>query len=202
MESATAIKSQLGSKLQIARVSDLQRTAGFTLTELLVAMTVFAILLGVAAPSMSSLVESNALKSQLSDTVGDLKFARAEALSRSQQIVICPTQDQQNCSNQNNWNQGWLVFSDYDRDGSFVSGSGTCAIDEDCLLRVADPVQARFSVQADSEILRISNLGEWLSGASTFLICQRSAPANTASRTITIMPSGSITTLETTTPCS
>ena len=57
-------------------------SAGFTLIELMVAVAVLAVLLGVALPGMAGYNERNRLKSVAEGLVSDLALARTEAIMR------------------------------------------------------------------------------------------------------------------------
>ena len=57
---------------------------GFTLIELMVTLTVMAILLSIAAPSFTSLMAANRMSTQTNEFIGALNLARSEAVRRGQ----------------------------------------------------------------------------------------------------------------------
>jgi type IV fimbrial biogenesis protein FimT len=61
---------------------------GFTLIELMVTMTVAAVLLGLAAPSVSRLIANNRITSQTNEFVGGLNLARAEAVRQGRGVTL------------------------------------------------------------------------------------------------------------------
>lgn len=83
---------------------------GFTLIELMVALAVLAILTGLAAPSFISMVRDNRLVTQTNEFIGALHLARAEAVKRNQDVVVCKSDDGENCDDTLTWADGWLVL--------------------------------------------------------------------------------------------
>lgn len=88
------------------------KTRGFSLLSLLSSLAIIAILLGIGLPSMASLVTTNRLTTQVNQLAGALTFARTEAITRNQHVILCKSQDQLHCSKDAAWHEGWLVFVD------------------------------------------------------------------------------------------
>lgn len=88
---------------------------GFTLIELMVAVSVVGVLLSLAAPSFSDLVASNRMSSQANEFMGSLQLARSEAVRRSQPVTLRAADD--------NYSKGWTVFADSNGDGSAASAT-------------------------------------------------------------------------------
>jgi len=97
---------------RLATQSTVQRTSGFTLMEMLTVMTVTAILLGIGIPSFKYVTQSNRSSSEINGLLGDMQFARAEAIREGQSVTVCPSTDGAACNVSTSWEQGWLVFSD------------------------------------------------------------------------------------------
>jgi len=99
------------------------RARGFTLIELLVAMTIVAVLASAAAPSFVYSLSSYRISGQLNGWVGDLQYARAEAIKRGQTVTICISSNGTSCTTgTTSWNTGWIVFADADGDATVDSG--------------------------------------------------------------------------------
>jgi len=83
---------------------------GFTLVELMVTVAVLAIVMAVAVPSFTNLINSNRLTAQANEVLAGLILARTEAIKRNESMVFCHTTDGENCSVPPvaGW-QGWLV---------------------------------------------------------------------------------------------
>jgi type IV fimbrial biogenesis protein FimT len=88
-----------------------KRMSGFTLVEMAVVMTIVAILVGIAAPSFRSVTTSNRVSGEINGLLGDMQYARSEALKEGQTVTICSSTDGINCGTAA-WDQGWFVFSD------------------------------------------------------------------------------------------
>jgi len=90
---------------------------GFTLVELAVTCGVLAILLAVALPGLGSVVDRNRFSSVFHDLRTDMALARASAIMRRTQVLVCPREiEQLKCRPDGDWSGGWLVFIDPDRD--------------------------------------------------------------------------------------
>ena len=65
-----------------------RRNSGFTLIELMIVVTLVAIIATVAVPSFQGLVESNRQKSTTNSVLGLLNFARSEAVRRGEPVAV------------------------------------------------------------------------------------------------------------------
>jgi len=98
-------RQKLGTGMApVERASAQQR--GFTLIELMVTVSVAAVLLAVAAPSFSRLIASNRITTQSNEFVGGLNLARAEAVRQGQGVSI------RSESAGIDFGTGWKVFKD------------------------------------------------------------------------------------------
>ena len=84
-------------------------TRGFTLTELMVALTVLVILTGVAVPSFHEILLAQAVRTASDDVFSGLLLARSEAVTRNTSVSVVP--------NGGNWSEGWIIS---DADGEVV----------------------------------------------------------------------------------
>ena len=57
-----------------------RKLAGVTLVELLTVMSIVAVLLGIAIPSYRYVTTSNRMSGEVNGLLGDLQFARVEAI--------------------------------------------------------------------------------------------------------------------------
>ena len=89
---------------------------GFTLIELMVTLSVLAIVLSLAAPSFASLLASNRMSTQTNEFMVALNLARSEAVRRAQPVTLLAT-------NANNYSKGWTVFPDLNGDGAATSAT-------------------------------------------------------------------------------
>jgi type IV fimbrial biogenesis protein FimT len=73
---------------------NLQRTArrhssGFTLVEMLITVTVAAILMAIAVPSFTRLGTNSRLSSQANELISLISFTRSEAITKNSGLVLC-----------------------------------------------------------------------------------------------------------------
>ena len=88
------------------------RGAGFTLIELLIVVSVAAVLLTVAVPSFRFVTNSNRVASEMNGLVGDMQYARMEAVKEGWPVSICSSTTSTGCANSVSWDAGWIVFAD------------------------------------------------------------------------------------------
>jgi type IV fimbrial biogenesis protein FimT len=91
---------------------------GFTLTEMIVVTAIVSIMLGIAIPSYKYLTTSYRMSAEINNLVGDLQFARGEALREGGFVTVCISSDGANCTGGANWGRGWIVFSDPNNDAA------------------------------------------------------------------------------------
>ena len=128
----------------------MNRESGFTLVELMVTLTVLAILIAIGVPGFAQFVQGQRTTTQVNEMIGVLNLARSEALSRSRPVAIR--------SMDGNWSNGFQVWRDGNADGDFVDA-------EDELLRdFAGADRATFTVSADPMMFLASG---WLGGTYT-----------------------------------
>jgi len=82
---------------------------GFTLIELMVTIAVLAVVIAIAAPSFTSVIQSNRTTALHHEVLGALQLARSEAVKRRTDVIVCRTEDQADCDNGTDWTAGWLI---------------------------------------------------------------------------------------------
>ena len=75
---------------------------GFTLVELLVIMTILAVMLGLAVPSFRNFIASQRVKSAAYELSTSMLLARSEAIKRNTSVTIAP-------ATASDWTSGWNV---------------------------------------------------------------------------------------------
>ena len=89
-----------------------QQQSGFTLVELMVALTVAMIVLGAGLPNFVGLVRSNHAVTDVNNLVTAIHLARSEAVGRGVEVTIVPQSGV-------DWTSGWIVGIDLDQDNAF-----------------------------------------------------------------------------------
>ena len=122
---------------------------GFTMIEMVVVMSIVGILFAIGAPSYRYVTTSNRMASEVNGMLGDLQFARAEAIKRGQTVSVCASTNGVNCAtNSTHWETGWLVITDTGVIGT-IDGS-------DIILRVQKPFSGGDTFVADSTLSAVT----------------------------------------------
>jgi type IV fimbrial biogenesis protein FimT len=107
--------------------------SGVTLLELVMVITIIAILAVIGVPSYKYIGTSYRISSEANGLLGDLQFARAEAIKEGQTVTVCISTDGATCAAApGGWQSGWIVFSDVADNQTFQ----TATQPPDTLLRV------------------------------------------------------------------
>jgi type IV fimbrial biogenesis protein FimT len=90
----------------------MQRETGFTLIELMVVICIVVMLVAIGVPAFTNITSSYRMSSEINSLLGDLQYARGEALREGQYVTVCAgTAALTSCSGSNSWSTGWIVFS-------------------------------------------------------------------------------------------
>ena len=117
---------------------------GFTLVELVVTMSIAAILLTQAVPSFNAMIANNRITAQVNELVTAINMGRSEAARLNTTVIMCgsanPTTATPACGGAVT---GWLLFASGDTNNAFNTGTDT-------LLRVGTFNQAVIQVGASA----------------------------------------------------
>ncbi len=125
-------------------------TRGVTLIELLVTLSVVAILLAIGVPSFQAVLARNRIAGITNDLMGALNLTRSEAIKRGKIVTICKSTNTDatdnsaastptpTCSTSSTvgWQDGWLIFVD---DSSAMGAQRGVRNTGEQLLRVHQP---------------------------------------------------------------
>jgi type IV fimbrial biogenesis protein FimT len=93
----------------------LKRTSGVTLIELMVTISIVGILMAIGVPSYKYVTNANRVASEVNGLLGDMQFARAEAIKEGRTVTVCTSTNGTSCDtgvSNTGWQEGWIVFSD------------------------------------------------------------------------------------------
>lgn len=108
---------------------------GFTAIELMVVVSIVAILAALAAPSFQPLIERWRVRDATESLQSSLYFARSEALKRVGNVVVLRNATDGSCTSTGNtdWKCGWTIFHDANRNGvqnCVTEGTGECTLQQ------------------------------------------------------------------------
>jgi type IV fimbrial biogenesis protein FimT len=84
---------------------------GMTLIELMITLLVVAVLVAVAAPSISTMLDNNRLLALSNQLVSAINYTRSEAVKRRYDVVMCVRNAAgSGCNSLGGFEQGWIIF--------------------------------------------------------------------------------------------
>jgi type IV fimbrial biogenesis protein FimT len=156
-----------------------RQSRGFTLLDLLITLTVAAILLSLSVPSFSTAIQNNRMTTQVNELNTALSLARSEAVKRNNNITICQSSTGTSCTG--NWKDGWIVFADGNDNGAIDDG-------EEILL-VHEALPGDTSIDFSANRVTYTGAGLATNGASsTFTVCD--ARGTDHAKALVIGPTG------------
>lgn len=166
------------------------RHRGFTVLELMIAVSIGAILTVVAAPSLVDYANDTRLRAMSSRLQADLQFARLEAVKRNARVLVCAkSAGADTCAAANNWQNGWVVCYDANSDDVCDATSAT----DPNPLKVAGVLPATLQLTGSGALIRFNPVGT-ANGASSLTL--RGTWTNSPSRISSIAATGYITSLK------
>jgi type IV fimbrial biogenesis protein FimT len=96
----------------------MRKSMGFTVLELLMVILIVGILASVGTASFKYVTVSNRISSEINGLLGDMQFARSQAIKTGTTVTVCPSSDSVTCTGNSTWSTGWIVFLDFNGDGA------------------------------------------------------------------------------------
>jgi type IV fimbrial biogenesis protein FimT len=123
----------------------LNKTAGFTVLELMVVVAIVAILMAIGVPSYRYVTNANRIAGEVNGLLGDMQYARSEAIKQGLTVTACSSSDGASCNGTaTTWQSGWIVFVDLNSSGTVDAG--------DTVLRVQKAFSGSDTFRADNAI--------------------------------------------------
>lgn len=101
--------------------SSVRSAAGVTLLELMIALSIGALLIVLAMPAYGDWIADYRLMNHARALAGSMYVARSEAIKRGYRVDLCKSADLVQCGG-TGWNRGWLVYVDANLDGQVDPG--------------------------------------------------------------------------------
>jgi type IV fimbrial biogenesis protein FimT len=97
--------------------------SGFTTFELLIVLTIVAILAAIAIPSFKYFTAANRISSEINALLADMRYTRTEAVKEGLPVTLCASADKLTCSHSSaSWQSGWIIFSDPNNNQTVPTG--------------------------------------------------------------------------------
>ncbi len=160
------------------------RLRGFTLVELMVTISLIAILTTLAAPSFTQMIASTRLSAATNELYTSLVQAKSEAIRSGGRVTICPSSDGATCltSATPTWATGWITFNDGTRTTSNpVVDAG------ETISQIGQPVSDAIKITGNAAYASFASDGtaKLINGglyAATIRVCSSSTSLNNDSR--------------------
>ena len=142
-----------------SRPAQLRDQRGLTAIELMVTLAILAILLGIAAPSMTRFIVQWRLSNTVNALTGSLRTARTEAIARARPVIVCQlragtTIGCETGTGARDLAAGWIVFANNDRDADFAYSESN---DELLLRQDALPGIAKITLGKAADFVFLPN---------------------------------------------
>lgn len=134
-------------------------TAGFTLLEMMLVITIAGLLLGLGIPAMGDYFRNSRITAAANDVMAALHFTRSEAVKRRQPVTLCTSANALLANNNANpaascavspFLTGWIAFVDTNANG--VRNAG------ELILLNHGPMNAQITARASASPFRITYL--------------------------------------------
>ncbi len=101
--------------MDITRLYKSRSQFGFSLIELTTTLAVSITVIVAGLPAMQKLMASQQMVASMNTVTSHLHLARSEAIKRGLRAVLCPSLDGEGCLKSAEWQQGFILFADENR---------------------------------------------------------------------------------------
>ncbi len=99
------------------KIQNNSHSFGFTVTELVMALAIMSVALGIGLPNFRSIISRQRLTTVSNGIASTLQLARNEAIKRNTYVGLIPRAS-------GNWESGWIMFVDKNNNETLEEGSG------------------------------------------------------------------------------
>lgn len=104
------------------RLNGVCKNKGITLIEVIISLTIIAIITTTAVPSIRNMLLNSRISSNSMEFSNAIFLARSEAIKRSRSVAVCQSTNGTSCSGNYNWASGWLVWVDTNANEALETG--------------------------------------------------------------------------------
>ncbi|STX51363.1 type IV pre-pilin [Legionella busanensis] len=141
----------------------MQKIAGFTLIEFLIAMVLTAIFLALAVPSYYSTIQNNKVVSVVNEMSAGVHLARMESIRRGVRVIVCAANSSlTGCGSAAQWTQGWLIFIDPNNNNNIDTQAD--------IIRIHEALPTNVAITANNALVSFDSSGFLTSGAFTMTV--------------------------------
>ena len=156
--------------MKIKSSSALRLQYGLTLLEMLITVAILALLVGVVAPSINTILVKNRVTGDINTLSAIAQQARFSAINEQFNVILCPTTSYSTCVS--DWANAKMVFIDENSNGSRDSSEP--------LIASSDPLNSGNTISGISGAISFSEQGS-ISNSAPITICPKSKDASYAS---------------------
>ncbi|MEO8303404.1 MAG: GspH/FimT family pseudopilin [Betaproteobacteria bacterium] len=147
-------------------------SAAFTLVEMLIGLSIAALLIAMAVPAFHDWLGAYELANHARNLAETMTRARTEAVRRGHRVSLCKSPGRDQCADLGSWDAGFVVFADANHDGKIDPGEP--------VLEIAGPAPRGITVAANrplEDYVSYTSLGQarMLNGAlqmGTLTVCR------------------------------
>lgn len=168
-----------------------RRAAGLTLVEILVTLSIVALLMTLAVPSFKPMLERWRVKQSLGALTDTLRLARSEAIKRGGNVVIQKLPNNTHgctlAADAADWGCGWRVFVDANADNDYAANEETLQ-----LAQIPAGIEVKHTINAAA--IRMDRWGKMggLNAKSFVVSPHPEGTSSAATRTLCISAGGRI----------
>jgi len=158
-------------------------TRGYSLLELIISVSMLALLLAIATPSFASVIHQSKIKATASTLSQSLYLARSSAIGQARTVLVCQIANSEGTTcvdkpkRNKNWRFGWLVYTD-------MNGNNTLDQDDEILFQYQPDQQTAVVFNQNGHLRFFANGSARSAG---FYIC---GPESTRLTHIKLLHSG------------
>ena len=96
-----------------------QRIKGFTFIELIITLSIIAILTAYGIPNYRTFKQNQIMTQEINRLSSTISFARSQSIVIGEHVILCATESFITCDGDSQWHLGWMVFTDTNRNRIF-----------------------------------------------------------------------------------